>query len=130
MHISFELGTNPSPPPLPLRIAVAGEFAFTTDVAQPATVDKDNFNKIISKHAGELLFEIPNHLASHPEQLRISLQITNLTSFTPEGVAAQVPELGRALEFRDRLVALAAGSLPYTQFEAELHAYHGLDAFT
>ena len=80
MHISFDSGSKTIPSSASLRIAVAGEFAFNPDAAQPVTVDKDSFRDVISRHAGELLFEVPNHLASHPEQLRIQLQITDLNA--------------------------------------------------
>ena len=130
MHINFELGSHSSPPPQSLRIAVAGGFTNTEDAAQPLSVDKDSFKEVISKHAGELLFEVSNHLASHPKQLLIKLQIKDLTSFAPVGLAAQVPELGRSFEFRDRLAALAQGSLSHDQFEAGLHDFSGLDTFT
>ena len=76
IRINFGLGSKPSP--LPLRITIAGEFAVPSDMANPTTVDKKSFRDVIGIHAGELLFEVTNHLASHPKVLRIELQITDL----------------------------------------------------
>lgn len=129
MHISFDLGKNSSPSPSPLRIAIAGDFGPDTETSQPVLIDKDNFREVMHRYAGELLFEVPNRLASHPKQLRVDLQISDLTSLTPAGLTEQIPELTRALELRDQLRALAGGTLSHTDFEAGLDAFQGLDAF-
>lgn len=129
MHISFDTGGIPAPSIPPLRIAVAGQFCSSTDATQPLTVDKNSFRDIIRACSGELLFEVPNHLGSHPEQLAVHIRITDLKSFTPEGLIEQVPELARSMELRDQLAALADGSLTYTDFGAGLDTFHDLHAF-
>ena len=129
MRTSFEFGAHTTPGTTPLRIAIAGDWCRNGESNKPARIDKDSFQQILKAHAGELLFEVPNHLASHPDQLLIKLQIKHLNNFTPAGLAAEIPELQRALSFRDHLAALAAGSQTYAEFEAGLATYSGLDAF-
>ena len=130
MRTTFEFGTHATPGPAPLRIVIAGDQCRNGENNKPVRVDKDNFQQVLKTHARELLFEVPNHLASHPDQLLIKLQIEHLNSFTPAGLAAAVPELQCALNFRDQLAALASGKLDYAEFESGLTAYKGLDAFT
>jgi type VI secretion system protein ImpC len=130
MQTTFEIDTHGAQEPTPLRIAIAGTFCCNGGNNKPVRVDKDNFQQVLKAHAGELLFEVPNYLSSHPEQLLIKLKIEHLNSFTPAGLAAEIPDLQRALDFRDHMVALATGSLSFPEFEAGLDAYRGLDAFT
>ena len=130
MRTSFEFGAQTTPGATPLRIAIAGDWCRNGESNKPARIDKDSFQQVLKAHAGELLFEVPNHLSSHPDQLLIKLKIEHLNSFSHAGLAAEVPDLQRALNFRDHLAALAAGSLSFPEFEAGLNAYSGLDAFT
>ena len=108
---------------------VAGSWGHSGEGNKSVRVDKDNFQQILKAHAGELLFEVPNHLASHPDQLLVKLQIEHMNSFTPAGLAAEIPDLQRALDLRDQLLALASGELAYAEFESGLDTYRGLDGF-
>ena len=129
MRTTFEFGAHTTPGPTPLRIIVAGDCCRSDENNKPVRVNKDNFQNVLQAHAGELLFEVPNHLASHPDQLLVKLQIEHLNSFTPAGLAAEIPDLQRALNLRDQLLALASSELDYAEFESGLDAYRGLDGF-
>ena len=66
MRTTFEFGTHKTPGLAPLRIVVAGDCCCSGESNKPVRVDKDNFQQMLKAHAGELVFEVPNHLASHP----------------------------------------------------------------
>jgi type VI secretion system ImpC/EvpB family protein/type VI secretion system ImpB/VipA family protein len=129
MRTTFEFGTHETLGLTPLRIVVAGDWCCGGESNNPVRIDKDNFQHILKACAGELVFEVPNHLSSHPDKLLIRLQIDRLNSFSPAGLAAKVPELQRALNLREQLAALACSELDYAEFASGLDAYKGLDAF-
>jgi type VI secretion system protein ImpC len=129
MRTTFEFGDNPLVDAQPFRIAVAAPATCVRSRARPAAVDKDSFADVLATHAEDLLFEARNHLAVNADPLRIRLRITALENYSPAGLAAQIPELGNAVAFRDRLAALDSGKMEPAQFEAGLDAFRGMDAF-
>ena len=74
---------------------------------KPINVDKDNFTEVMEKHDLKVDINVPDKLTEEEgSELSLSLTFKSLKDFTPEGVAAQVPELKKLLELRDALTAL------------------------
>jgi type VI secretion system protein ImpB len=98
---------------LPLVQLVMGDFTLRQDGrpleerGEPINVDKDNFNKVMREQKLELNFTVPNRLSEQEgDELPVNLRFETLKDFSPESVAAQVPELKKLTELRDALTAL------------------------
>ncbi|MEZ4338829.1 MAG: type VI secretion system contractile sheath small subunit [Sandaracinaceae bacterium] len=84
---------------LPLRILMLGDYAGRDDDTpieerRPLNVDKDNFGEVLAAQDLRLDLSVEDRLSGTPEGERdVRLRFATLADFTPEGIAAQVPEL-------------------------------------
>jgi type VI secretion system protein ImpB len=105
---------------LPFKVLMLGEFTGRPDERPveertPISVDKDNFNQVMAEQKLAVEATVPNRLSSEPNaELHVSLNVRSLSDFTPDGIAAQVPELQKLLELRQALIALKGplGNVP------------------
>ena len=67
------------------------------------TIDRDNFDKIMSGMTPALMFRVDNKLSGRNEEIPISLRFNSLDDFDPVNVAKQVPQLARLMETRAKL---------------------------
>ncbi len=97
---------------LPLKLMVLGDFTQRADDRAiedraPVSVDKDNFNDVMKAQQLSLNVSVPNKLSDDPEaKLSVKLDFEKINDFSPDAVAAQVPEMARLLELREALKAL------------------------
>jgi type VI secretion system protein ImpB len=97
---------------LPLKILVMGDFTGKKDdrpveERKPISVDKDNFNQVMTEHRLGVVASVKDKLSEEPGgDLAVKLQFKTLADFTPDGIVTQVPELQALLELRNALVAL------------------------
>ncbi len=97
---------------LPLKLMVLGDFTMRADDRAvedraPVSVDKDNFNDVMKAQQLKLDISVPNRLSEDPDaRMGVSLRFEQISDFSPDSVAAQVPELTRLLELREALKAL------------------------
>ncbi len=97
---------------LPLKLMVLGDFTMRADDRAvedraPVSVDKDNFNDVMKAQQLGLNISVPNRLSEDPDaSMAVNLKFEKMSDFSPDAVAAQVPELTRLLELREALKAL------------------------
>ncbi|MFH1143577.1 MAG: type VI secretion system contractile sheath small subunit [Candidatus Eisenbacteria bacterium] len=97
---------------LPLKLLVLGDFTSRADDTpleerKKVSVDKDNFNEVMSKQELGLSINVPNRLSGKEnEELPVNLRFDTLKDFEPQAIAQQVPELAKLLELREALTAL------------------------
>ncbi|OQY29376.1 MAG: type VI secretion system-associated protein [Candidatus Cloacimonetes bacterium 4572_55] len=102
---------------LPLRLLVMGDFGSEkSDVdledREPERIDKHNFEGVMADKNLKLDYTVKNRLTGKEgDELRVNLNVDSMSSFRPEEVAKQVPELNAMLaargllqDYRDRLV--------------------------
>jgi type VI secretion system protein ImpB len=105
---------------LPLKVLMLGDFIGRTDERPveeraPISIDKDSFNQVMAEQKLSAEASVPNRLTEEPgAELSVKLQLRSLADFTPDGIAAQVPELQKLLELRQALIALKGplGNVP------------------
>ena len=97
---------------LPLKRMGVGDFTQRTDDRPiedraPVSVDKDNFNDVMKAQGLQLSVNVPNRLSEEEDaQMAVNLTFEKMSDFTPDAVAAQVPELAKLPELPEALKAL------------------------
>lgn len=105
---------------LPFKMLMVADFTGRRDERPieeraPLSVDKDNFAQVMAEQKLAVQATVPNRLSDEPSaELAINMQIRGLADFTPDGVAAQIPELQQLLALRNALTALKGpmGNVP------------------
>jgi type VI secretion system protein ImpB len=72
------------------------------------TVNRSNFDTVLSALAPELRLKVAATLVRDDSKLNCELKFRSLADFSPDGVANQIPVLRRLLELRNNLAALRA----------------------
>ena len=97
---------------LPLNLVIVGDHKGraednSIEERQLVSINKNNFNDVMEKSAINLTFNVPNRLEDDSDdELLINLDIKNLSSFNPDNIAQQVPEINNLIQLREALTAL------------------------
>jgi type VI secretion system protein ImpB len=97
---------------LPLKLLMLGDYTQRPDPRpledrKPVSIDKDNFQKVLSEQKLNVNFAVKNTLSENPDdELNVNLKFRRLSDMEPEAVANQVPELKKLLDLRAALTAL------------------------
>ena len=106
---------------LPMKVMVVGDFLQRQDPRnlidrKPVSINKNNFEEVLSKQELSLQIAIPNRLRDNASDtdIPVTLKFKGLRDFEPAGIAKQVPEMRKLLQLRDALVSLKGpmGNIP------------------
>lgn len=88
--------------------------ARTVEERVPISVDRDNFTEVMAEQNLSIHATVPNKVGRGAGELAITLQVRSLADLTPDGIAAQVPELQNLLALRSALISLKGpmGNVP------------------
>ncbi len=87
---------------------------------EPVSVDKNNFNSVLSEFSPSLDISVENTLAGDGSEENVSLSFGEMKDFGPEQVARQIPQLKAMLAMRNLLRDLKANLLDNVTFRKEL----------
>lgn len=113
---------------LPLNLLVVGDMKgrpedAPIDERSSVSVNKNNFNSVMSETGINLNFSVENSLSDKKgEDIQVEIDIKGMEDFSPDNIVKQVPELRKLLELREALVALKGpmGNVP--AFRTQLQA--------
>lgn len=110
---------------LPLKLLVAGDFSNGQESAQisereKVNITKNNFDSVLSEYSPKLNLTVKNTLSEDGGEDSIQLTFQSMKDFTPEQVAAQIPQLKAMLAMRNLLRDLKANLLDNQTFRKEL----------
>ncbi len=94
---------------LPLRILAIGNYTGRLDdrpveEREPISVDKENFEQVMSAQNLTASISVPNRLSDQQgQEMTVDLSFRNLKDFRPEAIVKQVPELQRMMELREAI---------------------------
>lgn len=105
---------------LPLKILMLGDYTGRTDARPveertPISIDKDTFAQVMAEQQLAVQTSVADKLSDSPGgELSVALKLRSLSDFTPDGIAAQVPQLQQLLALRSALIALKGpmGNIP------------------
>ncbi len=107
---------------LPLKLLTLGDFTLRQEEEPIETlraieVDQDNFDAVMQAHALRLDLRIPRAPDASSEAgdtIDVQLHFNCLQDFSPDAIAAQVPQLRHLVEMREALKALKGplGNIP------------------
>lgn len=94
---------------LPLKLLVAGDFSNGQESAQisereKVNITKNNFDSVLSEYSPKLNLTVKNTLSDDGGEENVQLTFQSMKDFTPEQVAAQIPE--QLTRLRASIVAL------------------------
>lgn len=110
---------------LPLKLLVAGDFSQGQETAplserDKVNLNKNNFNSVLSEYSPKVRLTVENTLAGDGSEESVELTFRDMTDFTPEQVARQIPQLKAMLAMRNLLRDLKANLLDNQAFRKEL----------
>lgn len=125
LRLSLHTGGAGKKTELPLKLLVAGDFSNGQESSplserERVNVDKNNFDAVLSDYSPEVHLTVKNTLADDGSEDNISLTFRSMKDFTPEQVAAQIPQLKAMLSMRNLLRDLKANLLDNQTFRKEL----------
>ena len=106
---------------LPLKLLVAGDFSNGQDAApiserEKVNITKNNFDSVLSEYSPKVNLSVKNTLSDDGGEDNIELTFQSMKDFTPEQVAAQIPQLKAMLAMRNLLRDLKANLLDNQTF--------------
>lgn len=112
---------------LPHRMLVMGDFKGREDETpleerEVINIDSDNFESVMKAMEAKLEFAVQNTLKGGDEEMKVNLDIKDMSSFSPEEVARQVPELNRLMAMRNLLQDLRNRVVSTAQFRKQLES--------
>lgn len=96
---------------LPFRLMIPADLSLGTskdrqkdlEERAPRSLNGSNTNDVMKDMGISLNIVVPNKLSSEAEELNVNLSINSLSSFSPNEVAKQVPEIQSLLLFKKLL---------------------------
>jgi type VI secretion system protein ImpB len=131
VHIKYDIETEDGnvEKELPFIVGVMGDFSGNpTKALKPLkdrkfiNIDKDNFNDVMQHQTPGVNIRVDNKLADNKgglngdmdaqsnSEISVELKFNSLEDFEPENIVAQVPELKKLKEARDKLRDLLSKS--------------------
>ncbi|MCK8341989.1 type VI secretion system contractile sheath small subunit [Erwinia amylovora] len=125
IQLSLHTGGAQKKVELPLKLMVVGDYSNGAEQRavserEPVSVDKNNFNSVLSIFSPSLDISVENTLAGDGSEENVSLSFGEMKDFGPEQVARQIPQLKAMLAMRNLLRDLKANLLDNVTFRKEL----------
>ncbi|MEN4913164.1 type VI secretion system contractile sheath small subunit [Erwinia amylovora] len=125
IQLSLHTGGAQKKVELPLKLMVVGDYSNGAEQRavserEPVSVDKNNFNSVLSEFSPSLDMSVENTLAGDGSEENVSLSFGEMKDFGPEQVARQIPQLKAMLAMRNLLRDLKANLLDNVTFRKEL----------
>lgn len=110
---------------LPMKLLVMGDFSNGKgegDVSERERVNitSNNLEQVMSDLAPEMKYSVPNRIKDDGSDINVSLTASSFSSFHPETVASQIPELSQLLSMRNLLKDLKSNLLDNSTFRKEV----------
>lgn len=67
------------------------------------TIDRDNFNNVLSKAAPRATFRVDNKIANDDTKIGVDLNFKHMDDFEPAKIAEQIPAMKDLLDMRQKL---------------------------
>jgi type VI secretion system protein ImpB len=129
VHITYEVETEGAVvlKELPFVVGVMGDFSGNpTKPLEPLTkrkfitIDRDNFNEVMSRMSPGLNFRVENTLKGDGSEMAVQLKFNSIDDFDPGRIVEQVEPLRKLLETRNKLRDLLTNVDKSDKLEPEL----------
>ena len=104
---------------LPFKMLLLADLTGRTDERSveervPISVDRDSFSHVMAEQNLTIQTTVANKLSPDGGELSVTLHVRSISDLTPDGIAAQVPELQSLLTLRSALISLKGpmGNVP------------------
>ncbi len=110
---------------LPMKLLCMGDFSNGKGSGRVAereriNINKNNIENVMEQLAPQVRYSVPNLVRNDGSEVTVDLTFTKFSSFHPEEVAKQIPELYNLLAMRNLLKDLKSNLLDNGRFRKEL----------
>ena len=125
LKLSLHTGGAQKKVELPLKLLTVGDFSHGREnrplsEREKISVNKNNFNSVLSEFSPEISLTVQNTLAGDSAEENIQLRFADMKDFEPEQVARQIPQLRAMLATRNLLRDRKSNLLDNATFRKEL----------
>lgn len=125
LKLSLHTGGAQKKIELPLKLLAMGDFSNGKESRplserEKISVNKNNFNSVLSEFNPEVNLNVKNTLANSDSAENVKLNFSDIKDFEPEQVARQIPQLRAMLAMRNLLRDLKSNLLDNATFRKEL----------
>ena len=116
VSITYDVETNGAveTKELPFVVGVIGDFSGHKSESEKVdleereftSIDKDNFDMVMSQVNPTLSYKVDNKLASDESQFEVNMNFSSMKDFHPESVVEQIDPLKKLVETRNQLKVL------------------------
>ena len=112
VHITYDVETNGAEQTkeLPFVVGTMGDYSGDNTEARKSlkerkfvSIDRDNFNQVMSKVNPKLSMKVDNTLAGDDSQMSTELEFNSIEDFEPENLVNQIEPLKQLLAARNKL---------------------------
>ena len=112
VHITYDVETNGAEQTkeLPFVVGTMGDYSGDNTEARKSlkerkfvSIDRDNFNQVMSKVNPTLSMKVDNTLAGDDSQMSTELEFNSIEDFEPENLVNQIEPLKQLLAARNKL---------------------------
>ncbi|MEM9549665.1 MAG: type VI secretion system contractile sheath small subunit [Pseudomonadota bacterium] len=99
---------------LPFVIGMIGGYSGDREDKEPLedrtfySVDKDNFNDVMTRVGPELTYTVENKVQDDGSEFEVSLDFKSMKDFEPDAIVQKVEPLRKLAETREKLMTLVA----------------------
>ncbi|MFH1096358.1 MAG: type VI secretion system contractile sheath small subunit [Candidatus Desantisbacteria bacterium] len=111
---------------IPFKLLMIGDYTLRKDETpleerKKLNINKTTFSTVMKEQGLNLSMVVPNKLVEEEgSEMKVSLKFDDLSSFEPDAVAHQIPELNDMLKIRELLKDLKARVITNRKFREEL----------
>ena len=112
VHITYDVETNGAQESreLPFVVGTMGDYSGDNAEAKKSlkerkfvTIDRDNFNQVMSKVAPTLSLKVENTLSEEGGEFATDLEFNSIEDFEPQNIASQIEPIRKLVEARNKL---------------------------
>ncbi|MDE1180307.1 type VI secretion system contractile sheath small subunit [Paraburkholderia sp.] len=112
---------------LPLKLLVVGDYSNGRDTRlvgerEKLNINRHNFDSVLADYQPTARLAVENTLAGDGSELPVHLEFKSMSDFTPEAIAAAVPELRALVAARNLIRDLKSNLLDNATFRRELES--------
>ncbi|RUO33742.1 type VI secretion system contractile sheath small subunit [Aliidiomarina soli] len=125
ISLALETGGATQKKELPFKILVMGDFSHgqsegSVKDRERINITSNNLEQVMENMSPTMNFSVPNRIKNDESEIKVELTASSFSSFHPEQVAYQIPEVSELLSMRNLLKDLKSNLLDNASLRKEV----------